>query len=846
SNRYAADIAKRVSGCKKCKQTIPKGECRIAKISPNPFVQNPDPDVPPPDMKAYFHIKCMFDTFKNARATTKVIDEPSDIEGFGNLGKDEKDEIVKLIDELDEMRASKGSKTPKGKKAPAKRKNDDDDEEENLPQTPRRLKKEKKTDNEKESKKKEKKKVVKEEEENEEEEDKEEEEEKKVKEPVEDSKFNHFHRFCKLCDTIGTVSKYTDKSLAVKMYIGREGFDGDLLTILRLLLPSIDQRVYNLKEKQLIKLFSSMWDENAQDLTHSYNQSGDVSVTLRKVFSENKLNRVDKSDWSIMKVDRWLNKLATLSGEAEQLSHLQFAVKRIGPLELQYLIRLIKKDLRFNAGVKHILDGVDVGAYDAFQSCRDLSVIVSHKEEEKPMPSGISLSTPILPMLAEACKSVEQAMRACKGTLITEIKYDGERVQVHKNGDSFNFYSRSLKPVQEYKMEQLHTVIPVAFPGGDKLILDSEVLLVDNATGKPLPFGTLGKHKKEQFKDASVCLFVFDILLYNDDSLLDKPLFERKKLLKKHMTEVNNRVHFSQYEEVKHGDNKHLSRMIFSAIDDGLEGLVIKDSKGIYEPGKRHWLKVKKDYLQEGAMADTADLIVLGAYYGTGSKGGLMSVFLMGVRDGMGKYLTVTKVGNGHTDEELETINKQLKDKMKKIYRAAESVPSWLDIKKDIPDFIIQDPSLSPVWEITGAELSRTGHHTADGISIRFPRVTRIRKDKDYKTATSLDELKKLYDTSKHKSDIKEDEEEEEIHLYGKKDEKEKVKKETDEETKEIEKDTRKRKKVVEESEDEEKPQSDPKKNRAADNGGKPPCKYGKACYRKNPEHLREFFHPTK
>ena len=43
--------------------------------------------------------------------------------------------------------------------------------------------------------------------------------------------------------------------------------------------------------------------------------------------------------------------------------------------------------------------------------------------------------------------------------------------------------------------------------------------------------------------------------------------------------------------------------------------------QSVYEPGKRHWLKVKKDYLQGGAMADTADLIVLGAYYGTGNKG---------------------------------------------------------------------------------------------------------------------------------------------------------------------------------------------------------------------------------
>ena len=101
-----------------------------------------------------------------------------------------------------------------------------------------------------------------------------------------------------------------------------------------------------------------------------------------------------------------------------------------------------------------------------------------------------------------------------------EIKYDGERLQLHKRGAQFDFFSRNLKAVQPHKTQFLKDFIPRAFPKGQQLIIDGEVLLVDNKSGQPLPFGTLGKHKKEAFKDASVCLFVFDLLHLNDDNLM--------------------------------------------------------------------------------------------------------------------------------------------------------------------------------------------------------------------------------------------------------------------------------------------------------------------------------------
>ena len=46
------------------------------------------------------------------------------------------------------------------------------------------------------------------------------------------------------------------------------------------------------------------------------------------------------------------------------------------------------------------------------------------------------------------------------------------------------------------------------------------------------------------------------------------------------------------------------------------------------------------------------------------------------------------------------------------------------------------------MWEITGAEFSKSTAHTAGGISVRFPRVTRIRDDKDWTNATDFERLK--------------------------------------------------------------------------------------------------------
>ena len=82
-------------------------------------------------------------------------------------------------------------------------------------------------------------------------------------------------------------------------------------------------------------------------------------------------------------------------------------------------------------------------------------------------------------MLAQACKSVDQAFAKCPNGVFSEIKYDGERVQLHKSGSEFKYFSRNLKPVMAHKVKHFDEYIPKAFPSGTSLILDAEVLMLD-------------------------------------------------------------------------------------------------------------------------------------------------------------------------------------------------------------------------------------------------------------------------------------------------------------------------------------------------------------------------------
>ncbi|XP_033107614.1 DNA ligase 3-like isoform X2 [Anneissia japonica] len=864
STRYSVDYAKLgTSKCKRCKQGIEKKSPRIAKLVPNPFSDDGS------DMKQYHHINCIFESFLKARANTKKIESTSDLEGFLDLEDQEKDIIKQHIKEL----CVKLSAKSPGKKKVVQSKLTSDM------------------------------KVV-----------------SPTKNPVvkgtggggpsssvgappsspsgsgsgssnlygsggKNHPDNSFREYRKLCAKIADESSYLGKTKLVSNYLKNgstgDGFQGNTYILLKLLLPGVVKRVYHINSKQIAKLFSQILGTNLEEMVEDLDL-GDPSETVRKFFVQSPcVTPATKSLLTLQDVDETLDEMSKLTRELDQQRELTKMTNRCTANDLKMFIRLVMHDIRINAGAKHILDGLAPNAHEAFKASRNLKDLVERVQQNKKASNGVpgmtkkltiqaSLMTPVLPMLAEACRSVEQAFRKCPNGIYAEIKYDGERVQVHKSGDTFQYFSRSLKQVLPHKVAHIKDYLPLACPHGDSIILDSEILLVDNH-GNILPFGTLGVHKKSAFADATVCLFIFDCLYFNGQSLMDKPLQERRKILEKNLTPIRGRIMFSEMHELtKH---EQLAGLLTEVFQEGLEGLVLKDSQSKYEPGMRHWLKVKKDYLNEGAMADSADLILLGGYYGTGNKGGIMSVFLLGVYDQHAdRFLTVTKCG-GIDDKMLEKLNAELP--MKKISKDMSKVPSWLRVHKNlVPDFVIKDPKASPVWEIIGAEFSQSETHTGGGISIRFPRVARMRDDKDWRSATSLAQLRELYKTSKDTSDIP-------SLVKGKKDEGGRLKSRmkrgkdnSDEGASSSGRSTPISKPTAQGGENNEKtpkkgtpvkqekatpkkmditPKKTPKKrhldeepaNTPSPKKGKLMCQYGAACYQTNPSHRSKFSHPS-
>jgi DNA ligase-1 len=172
---------------------------------------------------------------------------------------------------------------------------------------------------------------------------------------------------------------------------------------------------------------------------------------------------------------------------------------------------------------------------------------------------------------------------------------------------------------------------------------------------------------------------------------------------------------------------------------------MIKLPSSTYRAGAREyaWVKLKREYRSD--LADTLDLVIVGALHGRGRRAGKYGALLLAAYDVKSDmFRSVTKVGTGFTDLHLEQFYKDLEKHVISHRHARVDTGMEMDVwfePKIVIEVIASEITLSPS-HTTAKNMLRPGY----GLALRFPKFTgKIRDDKKPEDATSIDEVVTMY-----------------------------------------------------------------------------------------------------
>ena len=516
-------------------------------------------------------------------------------------------------------------------------------------------------------------------------------------------------------------------------------------------------------EKLAVRAVARSAGHREKDIEEDMQKTGDLGETTQKFMEKKTQATFFSKPLTVQRVYETLDKMANSTGSGSvdlKLGLLAGLLSDSSPSEAKYIVRTVTGSLRLGIADMTVLDALAVAfgggketrdqlerAYNISSDLGRVAKLVAEEGIERIKKFKVLPGEPIRPMLAERLSSSAEILEKLGGKCRAEYKYDGERIQAHKKKDKVILFSRRLENITDQYPDGVEYVRKHV--RAEEAIVEAEAVAVDPETGEMKPFQELMHRRrkygiKEAMKEHPITLFMFDVLYVDGKDLTLQPYPVRHRHLKKVIEQTDN---VKVAESIIAEDPEELELFFEKTVESGSEGIICKsvNDDSVYQAGARgwNWIKYKRDYRSE--MTDTVDLVVVGAFHGRGKRAGTYGAFLLAAYDpDKDIFETVTKVGTGFTDADLEKLPKMLKKHQ--ISHKHPRVNSTL--KMDV----WFEPAV--VLETRGAEITLSPIHTcamnvireASGLAIRFPRFTgKYRVDKSPEDATTTKEVVEMY-----------------------------------------------------------------------------------------------------
>ena len=521
-----------------------------------------------------------------------------------------------------------------------------------------------------------------------------------------------------------------------------------------------------LAEKLALRAVATATGVEPEEVVAALREAGDLGQAAEQLLATTAADR--QPSLEVAAVVDTLHEIARAEGSGSQGRKLELLAGLLAlatPLEARYLLRLVTGNLRLGIGTPTILDALaqvytgnrkDRSVLErAYNICCDLGLVAAALASgglDTVRELRVRPGNPVRVMLAQRLSDADEILAKLGGRCTAEYKYDGMRVQVHRTADGeIELFTRR----QERVSNQFPDVVELlqAGVGPREAILEGEVVAYDAAAGELRPFQEVMFRRRkhgiaEAARDVPVGLFCFELLYADGEDLTGLPYLDRRARLDQAVT-LSDRLRLTTALDV--ATAPALEAAFEQAVADGSEGLVCKSTGpgAVYQAGARGWLwiKLKRDYRTE--LADTIDLVIVGAYAGRGRRRGTYGAVLLAAYDPETElYRTLGKCGTGFSDAELAALPARLAPFIRK------QQPARVDSRVTADVWL--EPSI--VLEVLSAELTLSPNHTAGwgqlkddaGLSMRFPRFTgRWRDDKDPQDATTTQQLVELYRTAR-------------------------------------------------------------------------------------------------